>query len=228
MTLQVSEPYNTPLPHLQATLASSELTHSLSCSRWPMACAIIETSLSIQAIAPLDSHAWAELSHGTRSSLSSPYHLHSSVLCASTPHEHLAGIPLASSPQVDHPPPNSASRPRPRLAFLHKLVQFSLLSLSTSSWPFSPHAAANQRAPLTWQGTDRLHVDKHVMPLSPLTRPTPTPSQKTAHQDPTPLFPSVLGPGKSMAVAMSMTRIGCRPSLKFSISLLRFTSHSCS
>jgi hypothetical protein len=61
--------------------------------------------------------------------------------------EHLAGINWASSPRADRAPPNLYPRQRPRPTPLNPLAQQHLASLSISSWPCSPHAAARQRVP---------------------------------------------------------------------------------
>jgi hypothetical protein len=52
--------------------------------------------------------------------------------------EQLAGIRSTSSSRAYSPPPRVPSRLRPQPAFLHKLAQPQLFSLSPSFWPCSP------------------------------------------------------------------------------------------
>jgi hypothetical protein len=73
MALRVSGPYTPPIPHLQAAVASPELTHSPSCSRWPMACTICKTSPSVRATAPPASPMRSKVNPDALLLLSSPY-----------------------------------------------------------------------------------------------------------------------------------------------------------
>jgi hypothetical protein len=93
--------------------------------------------------------------------------------------EHLASVESPSRLQADRPPPDSVSRPRPRLSFLHKLAWHPLLSLSRSSCSFSPHAIANQQAP---------HAGRTPAAFQIISMPSPLPlSVSLTH-------PSILSP----------------------------------
>jgi hypothetical protein len=117
------------------------------CSRWPMACHIFKTS----PMSKTPRH-WPPICilepYQARHRLC-PVSLALSRRC-SVRHqtiEHLAGINWASSPRADRAPPNLYPRQRPRPTPLEPLAQQQLASLSISSWPCSPHAAARQQAP---------------------------------------------------------------------------------
>jgi hypothetical protein len=72
--------------------------------------------------------------------------------------EHLAGVESSSRLRAYRPSPGIAFRPRSLLGLLCKLVQPTLLFLSSHSWPCSPRTTASQRAPCRWQSTGRLLI----------------------------------------------------------------------